>query len=53
MGDHTYIFTVHALTGATLAGVSMADTPEAIEVQILAQQVPGGAATLTSNYMKP
>lgn len=52
-GDHTYIFTVHALTGATLAGVSMADTPEAIEVQILAQQVPGGAATLTSNYMKP
>ena len=52
-GDHTYIFTVHALSGTTLAGVSMADTPEAIEVQILAQQVAGGAATLTSNYMKP
>lgn len=52
-GDHLYVFTVHALTGATVAGVSLADTPEVIEGQILAQQVAGGSATLSSSYTKP
>ncbi len=52
-GDHTYVFTVHAISNATLAGVAMSDTPEAIEAQILAQQVAGGSATLSSNYRKP
>ncbi len=52
-GDHDYVFTVHAVSGATLAGAAMSDTPEVLEAKILAQRVPTGSATLSAKYMKP
>lgn len=53
-GDHDYVFTVYALSGATLAGAAMGDTPEVLETKIKAQKVNAGAeASLASKYKQP
>ena len=52
--DHDYIFTVYALSGATVSGVAQADTPESIELKIKAQKVDSTAeASLRAKYMQP
>lgn len=54
VGDHDYIFTVYALSGATLAGAAQTDSPDTLESKILAQKVsPGAEASLRSKYMQP
>lgn len=53
-GDHDYVFTVYALTGATVAGAAQSDTPEVLETKIKAQKVNAGAeASLRSKYKQP
>lgn len=52
--DHDYVFTVYALSGATVAGVAQADTPESIELKIKAQKVGvTSEASLRAKYMQP
>lgn len=52
--DHDYLFTVYALSGATVAGVAQADTPESIELKIKAQKVgTTSEASLRAKYMQP
>jgi Raf kinase inhibitor-like YbhB/YbcL family protein len=52
--DHDYIFTVYALSGATVSSVAQADTPESIELKIKAQKVDSTAeASLRAKYMQP
>lgn len=52
--DHDYLFTVYALSGATVAGVAQADTPESIELKIKAQKVGSTSeASLRAKYMQP
>jgi len=53
-GDHDYVFTVYALSGATLSGAAQTDTPEVLETKIRAQKVNAGAeASLRSKYQQP
>jgi hypothetical protein len=52
--DHEYVFTVYALSGATVAGAAMGDTPEVLETKIRAQKVNAGAeASLRSKAKRP
>lgn len=52
--DHEYVFTVYALSGATVAGAAMGDTPEVLETKIRAQKVNVGAeASLRSKAKRP
>ncbi len=53
-GDHDYVFTVYALSAATVPGVVQSGPPEAIAAQIRAIKVNASSeASLSSKYMKP